>query len=237
MLLTAPTVSTPLPVLYSFRRCPYAIRARMAMAVAGQPAELREVLLRDKPQAMLEAGQRGTVPLLVLPDRTVLEQSVEIMDWTLRRRDPQGWLAQRDDPRLMGLLDANDGPFKRALDQYKYPDRFPGSSEVATAKDRALAHLQRLDEQLCRDAYLGGEAPGYFDAALFPFVRQFAAVDRAWFSSLSLGPLVAWWAAMLAHPAFTTVMAKVPVWQPGAPATEFLATLQHATAPDHDPIK
>ena len=105
-----------MPLLYSFRRCPYAIRARMALAQAGVAVELREVVLRNKPQAMLDASPKGTVPVLVLPDGTVIDESLAIMRWALAQNDAEGWLAQIDEPGLQQLIALNDGPFKQALD-------------------------------------------------------------------------------------------------------------------------
>src|SRR5206468_13064094 len=108
-----------LPILYSFRRCPYAMRARMAIAVSGQRCELREIVLKSKPPEMLAASPKATVPVLVLPGGSVIEQSLDIMRWSLTRHDPAGWLDHED----KHLIEANDGPFKHHLDRAKYPDR------------------------------------------------------------------------------------------------------------------
>ena len=187
------------------------------MVVAGQDAWLREVLLRNKPQEMLDAGTRGTVPLLMMPSGDALEESLDIMDWALGRHDPRGWLVQRDQPELVARLDANDGPFKLALDQYKYPDRFADvpAVELGAARERALAYLSALDELLVGQRYLGGEDPGFFDVAIFPFVRQFAAVDPPWFERSSCQRVVTWRSVMVEHPLFTTVMGKHVAWKQG----------------------
>ena len=127
---------TTLPILYSFRRCPYAMRARMAVAVSGVHVELREVVLRDKPPEMLEASPKGTVPVLVLPDGGVLEQSLDIMRWALAHSDPKDWLTHDD----QNLVLATDGPFKEALDRYKYPHRYD-LTDGSAHRDAALMHL------------------------------------------------------------------------------------------------
>ena len=172
------------PVLYSFRRCPYAMRARLALAVSGTRGELREVRLSAKPQAMLAASPKGTVPVLVLPGGTVLDESLDIMRWALTNRDPEGWLA-RDDA---GLIAMNDGPFKHDLDRYKYPERY--GVDAGAHREGGLAFLREIDRRLAHTAQLCGAARGLTDAAIMPFVRQFAAVDREWFGALPLAPAI-----------------------------------------------
>jgi glutathione S-transferase len=140
--------SPPAPVLYSFRRCPYAMRARLALTIAGIRCELREVRLRAKPAAMLAASPKGTVPVLVLADGTVLDESLDIMRWALNHRDPEAWLT-RDDAALIAM---NDGAFKHDLDGYKYPQRH--HSDPAAYRDRGLLFLQTLDatQRSCRSS-------------------------------------------------------------------------------------
>jgi len=210
-------------ILYSFRRCPYAMRARMALAVSGADPEQREVVLARKPVPMLEAGTAGTVPLLVLDEGTVLEESLDIMDWSLSVSDPCDWLRARQDPSLCALVELNDDRFKAAVDRYKYPQRRGLQRDDQAASEGATC-LQALEQRLTQ-RYIGGSSPDFFDAALFPFVRQFAAVDEAWFNGLPLPNVQAWRAQMLVHPAFTTVMRKVPEWAVGAPPTRFRACL------------
>lgn len=214
-------------LLYSFRRCPYAMRARMALAQAGVNPEHREIILRDKPAHMLAVGERGTVPLLALDDGTVMEESVEIMDWALARNDPNNWLRNRADPARSELLAQNDGPFKRDLDRYKYPERFPDEDveSLAGARGRAVKHLEAIEALLVMP-YLDGEDLGFFDAAIFPFIRQFSAVDRLWFAGLPLPRIVDWRARMLEHPHFTRVMKKVPLWSEGGDPIDFASTLR-----------
>jgi glutathione S-transferase len=170
----------PLPILYSFRRCPYAMRARMAMTISGVAFDLREIKLSAKPQAMLEASPKGTVPVLILSDGTVIDESLDIMRWALMQHDPEDWLA-RDDAALVAT---NDGDFKRALDRYKYPERHDGDALIH--RDRGLAFLVTLDHRLSSEGQLGGPTRGLTDAAIMPFVRQFASVDRLWFDALPL---------------------------------------------------
>jgi glutathione S-transferase len=156
-----------LPILYSFRRCPYAMRARMALLVSGQAVGLREVVLRAKPRALLDASPKGTEPVLVLPDGQVIEQSLDIMLWALRRRDPENWLSGRD----AGLIAANDGPFKHHLDHYKYAGRHDG--DPLPHRAAALGLLEPLEERLAAAPFLCGPARTLTDIAIFPFVRQF----------------------------------------------------------------
>lgn len=197
------------PVLYSFRRCPYAMRARLALVVSGTECELREVRLADKPAAMLEASPKGTVPVLVLADGKVLDESEEVMRWALSRNDPEGWL-ERDDAALIA---ASDGPFKHALDRYKYPNRY--DSDPLEHREQGLAFLRQLDERLSRYGQLCGKARGLADVAIFPFVRQFAGHDREWFDALPLPHLQAWLAGHLASPLFAAVMQREKPWQAG----------------------
>ncbi len=196
------------PVLYSFRRCPYAMRARLALAVSATCVELREVRLSAKPQAMLDASPKGTVPVLVLPGGNVIDESLDIMRWALARCDPEGWLLG-DDPDLIAT---NDGPFKRDLDGYKYPER---SGAAAPAhRESGLAFLRELEGRLADSAQLCGPARGLADAAIMPFVRQFAAVDREWFSALPLPHLQTWLDSHLASSLFETIMLRVAPWSP-----------------------
>ena len=169
-----------LPILYSFRRCPYAMRARLALAHAGLACELREINLRNKPQALLEASPKGTVPVLVLQDGCVIEQSLEIMLHALQSKDPDGWLAPTqgtlDD--MLALIGRNDSFFKQALDRCKYPERYTAEA-VNQAQTDALTWLADLDAQLAESGYLFGMNPSLADMALRPFVRQFARIDEA----------------------------------------------------------
>lgn len=207
---------TALPILYSFRRCPYAMRARMAVAVSGVQVELREVVLRDKPPEMLEASPKGTVPVLVLSHGRVLEQSLDIMRWALAQSDPKGWLDHDD----QNLVLATDEPFKQALDRYKYPHRYDLTDGTAH-RDAALAHLGDLNDRLAAAPYLGGAMPAFTDIALFPFIRQFAATDALWFAALPLPALQNWLAALVSSDLFASIMTRYPQWKAGNAPVHF----------------
>lgn len=203
---------TPRPVLYSFRRCPYAIRARMALDIAQIRLEHREVLLRDKPDAMLAASPKGTVPILVRPDGTVLEQSLDIMRWALRTSDPEGWLER--EAESIALLERVERDFKPQLDGYKYGHR--GSPEQAEAcREAGIAFLRGLEHRLA-DGHLLGARRSLADVGTFPFVRQFAHHDRAFFGSLGCSRLEQWLNSFLNSERFEQVMQKHAVWQPEA---------------------
>ncbi|MEH6790999.1 glutathione S-transferase [Parasphingorhabdus sp.] len=201
-----------LPILYSFRRCPYAMRARMALLVSGAAVRLREVVLRDKPDAMIAVSAKATVPVLVLPDGQVVDESLAIMRWALGRNDPQGWL--QGNAAETELIAEADGPFKHHLDRYKYPVRY---ENVDPEEHRAggLAFLEKLDRLIQPSGQLNGTKPSLADHAIFPFVRQFANNDRGWFDSLPLPALQQWLSDHLASPLFAVTMQKYPQWQSG----------------------
>lgn len=202
-------------ILYSFRRCPYAMRARLALVASGTRVELREVKLSAKPEALLMASPKGTVPVLVLPDGRVIDQSIDIMRYALARNDPEDWLSG-DDPDLIAM---NDGPFKHDLDRYKYPERH--GSDALSHRAAALRFLEKLEARLATNAYLRGPLWGLADAAIFPFVRQFAAVDPNWFDALALPSLKAWLGKALTSQLFTTAMIRVAPWVPEMPPVFF----------------
>lgn len=204
-----------LPVLYSFRRCPYAIRARLALKAAGLRVALREVALRDKPAALIELSPKATVPVLRLPDGQVLDQSLDIMQWALAASDPQDWLRADDSEEVRVLTTLNDGPFKQALDRYKYAPRHPERPAQAWRDDAVALMLAPLNARLGAQRFLLRDTPSLADMALVPFVRQFAAVDVAWFDDAPLAPLRAWLRALTGSPLFESVMARHPAWRPG----------------------
>lgn len=207
------------PVLYSFRRCPYAMRARLALAISGTACELREVKLSNKPDALLAASPKGTVPVLVPQDTQVIDESIDIMRWSLSRRDPEGWL-DRDDKDLIA---ANDGPFKHDLDRYKYPDRH-GSDSLAH-RESALGFLGELNARIAANGQLVGAQRGLTDAAIFPFVRQFAAVDRDWFGALPMPHLRKWLSGHLESPLFKAIMVRHQPWAEGDAPVRFAPPL------------
>jgi glutathione S-transferase len=205
-----------LPIFYSFRRCPYAMRARMALAASAVQVELREVVLRDKPSEMLEASPKGTVPVLLLPDGRVLDESLDIMRWALAQSDSMGWLAHDD----QNLVSATDGPFKIALDHYKYPHRY-GLTDGTAHRDAALTYLGDLNDLLSAAPYLGGARPAFTDIAIFPFVRQFAATDEIWFANLPLPALQNWLSALVGSDLFARIMRRYPQWKAGDAPVHF----------------
>lgn len=218
--MTGAPLLPALPVLYSFRRCPYAMRARLALAISGQAYELREVVLRNKPAEMLAASPKGTVPVLVLPDGEVIEQSLDVMLWALRRNDPEGWLAsaQGSLDNMLAFIAGNDGAFKRSLDRYKYPNRYAEESacdaEAFALLQRGLgaAWLLKLEGMLI-DGWLFGPRASLADMALLPFVRQFAHTDVAWFATQPWPRLQAWLVQFEASALYAGVMEKHVPWQ------------------------
>ncbi len=198
-------------ILYSFRRCPYAMRARLARAVSRVDCALREIKLSAKPAAMLIASPKGTVPVLVQPDGAVIDESLDIMRWALAQSDPSGWL-MRDDPALIA---ANDGAFKRALDRYKYPDRY--GTDACEHRAMGLEFLRGLETRLAFSDALCGPHFGLTDAAIVPFVRQFAGVEPAWFAVQSLPRVQRWLDAFLGSALYAAIMLRLAPWSPGDP--------------------
>jgi glutathione S-transferase len=184
----------------------------MAMAVSGIAYDIREVSLRAKPVAMLDASPKATVPVLELPDGRVIDESLDIMQWALQQNDPEHWLAPG--PEMMELVAVNDGPFKFHLDRMKYSNRYPGS-QPGEHRDAAVKLLLQLEQRLSIHVYLFGNAPSLADVAIFPFVRQFAHADATAFANDPLPALQKWLAQWEASTLFISVMQKHPLWQPG----------------------
>lgn len=201
-------------VLYSFRRCPYAMRARMALHISGEIYEHREVLLRDKPAAMLTASPKGTVPVYITKGGDVLDESLDLTIWALGRHDPENWLGSYD----FALVTQNDGPFKTHLDRYKYASRYDAAKkrgEVDPAhRAAALDILIELNARLTHSEHLSGPKRSLTDIAIFPFIRQFAAVEPEWWQAAPLPALRRWLEGHLQSPLFKAVMTKHPLWQP-----------------------
>jgi len=194
------------------------MRARLALRQAGQHVELREVALRAKPAELLAASIKGTVPVLVLPGGAVLEQSLDIMRWALARSDPQGWLSAAPEAEQLRWIQLNDTQFKPLLDRYKYPERFPEASALQYREAACALLLRPLDDALAASqAWLFGPQCSLADMALLPFVRQFAAVDAAWFDSQADMPaLRAWLQRFVDGVLFKAVMQqRLPPWAPG----------------------
>lgn len=212
----------PLPVLYTFRRCPYAMRARLAIAVSGQTCALREIALARKPTEMLAVSPKGTVPVLVLVDGTVIEQSLDIMMWALKRNDPEQWL-----PGDIVSMEANmqlillcDSEFKMHLDRYKYPQRYALADGLEHRANGAV-FLQGLNTALDTQDWLAGARFGLADAAIAPFVRQFAHTDPHWFAAQPWDALQRWLAAFETSALFQSIMAKYAEWTADQPTHYF----------------
>lgn len=200
-------VSENAPILYSFRRCPYAMRGRMAIAVSKTPVRLREILLRDKPDEMLEISPKGTVPVLV-KDETVIDESIDVMDWALSNNDPEDWLSRRED----ALIAENDGPFKHHLDRYKYSTRYE-DADKETHRTEGFKFLQTLEKHVADTPYLHGDARGLTDIAIFPFIRQFRIADPDWFDAQSIPNVQRWLKTLMESDLFKSVMKKYPLWK------------------------
>jgi len=202
----------PLPVLYSFRRCPYAMRARLALAISGQACELREVALKSKPPELLAASPKASVPVLVLPGGEIIDQSLDIMRWTLGQSDPGQWLPQAPQAaQVLALIEDCEQTFKHHLDRYKYPGRYAGADALAH-RSSAAAWLAGLERQLQTTGWLFGPSASLADMAIAPFVRQFAQTDPGWFAAQAWPQLCAWLAAFEASAEFAAIMAKHPLW-------------------------
>ncbi len=206
-----------LPIFYSFRRCPYAMRARMALQYSGVKVELREVLLKNKPESLLAINRDATVPLLVLPGGDVIDESWQIMLWAIRQNDHDFWLGENETlvSDVEMLLEMNDYSFKTDLDHYKYADRYP-EYPAEHYRSQGEEYLQDLEEALCESRFLLGWKMSAADIAIFPFIRQFACVDKQWFDCAADYPkLQAWLQAFMDSDLFESIMQKLPAWQEG----------------------
>ena len=211
-----------LPILFSFRRCPYAMRARLAIASSQQQCELREVVLRSKPQELFDASAKGTVPVLQLPDNTVIDESFDIMLWALAQDDPDSWLQpeQGSLDQMLALVAENDGMFKGHLDRYKYPVRYDLDSGIAD-RDAGATWLRTLNDRLVLSTYLFGSRPALADMAIAPFVRQYAHTDREWFRAQDWSALCRWLDTFLESATFMRIMQKYTLWTPGQQVVVF----------------
>ena len=200
------------PILYSYRRCPYAMRARMALAYAGIPVEIREISLKEKPPSMVAISPKATVPVMQYGN-LVLEQSLDIMRWALSQHDPDGWLTDENNMAVNTLIEVNDGSFKKILDQYKYPSRFPEVNPVDVLTNALNQHLRPFNDQLKKTQFLLGAKLSMADVAIFPFIRQFHMVDETLFSLYQLEDLKKWLNDCIESDLFLSIMQKHPVWQ------------------------
>ncbi|SLJ84779.1 glutathione S-transferase [Psychrobacter sp. DAB_AL43B] len=218
--------------LYSFRRCPYAMRARLGLLFAELQVELREIVLKNKPAQMLAISPKGTVPVLQVFDATVdaivdgavIEESREIMTWALEQQDPQGLVDTKVLDQANALIEQNDNEFKHWLDRYKYADRHLEMTQTEY-RQRGEVFLQVLEKLLAKNKYLLGDSISIADIGIMPFVRQFAHVDRDIFYSLPYPNLQQWLQHWLEHPLFLQAMIKFRPWQEGDDVMVFPASL------------
>ena len=199
-----------LPILYSYRRCPYAMRARLAIYVANIAIEVREISLRNKPAHLILVSPKSTVPVLVLQNGSVIDQSLDIMFWALRQYDLRNWL-DADFGKMQALITENDTHFKQALDRYKYPERHPQLAQ-AHYRQQGEVFLRQLETLLEQHTFLLKNTVSLADMAIFPFVRQFAAVDSAWFESSNYPKLQIWLNNLINTELFKRVMEKQPTY-------------------------
>lgn len=205
----------PLPVLYSFRRCPYAMRARLAIAAAGLQVQLREVVLKEKPAELLAISPKATVPVLQT-DAAIIDESRDIALWAFKQQDPAGFwqsLSEAQQQQTLMLIDETDGDFKDALDRYKYADRYP-EHDQSYYRQQGEQFLQKLENALSQQPFLVSQAPSLADIAVMPFIRQFVMVDQNWFNSAGYPQLQRWLNAFLQSAVFKQVMQHYPQWQP-----------------------
>ena len=198
------------PLLFTYRRCPYAMRARMSLLVAGIAFEGFEIVLRDKPAALLAISAKATVPVLQLPSGEVLEESWDIIHWALASQDPHGWWSRAQSVENLDLLARNDGLFKHHLDRYKYPERCSVFDRSVDREQAVNVLLRLLEQRLQFGPFLGGDIACATDIAVFPFVRQFAAVEPAWFFDQPFPAAQAWLERWLVSSLFQACMIKLP---------------------------
>lgn len=203
-----------MPILYSFRRCPYAIRARLALRYSDTQVELREVVLKDKPSSMLIASPKATVPVLVLDDNNILDESIDIMLWALKRSDPDKWLPQHTETEQLNIIAKNDHEFKYWLDRYKYFERFPEQTQDYYF-NKCLEFLHELESLIEKHGFLFQGQTTLADWAIFPFIRQFAFVDKATFDTLPIPRIQHWLNFFLENSLFEACMIKNAPWQEG----------------------
>lgn len=209
-----------LPILYSLRNCPFAIRARMAIYYAQQPIVLRDVVLSDKPNAMLTASPKGTVPVLVLtsPEASVIEESIEVMLWALSSTDPDDFLRQSQPEvlaKMMSMISTFDNEFKRLLEEYKCAKRYH-ETNISECRNRCETYIKDLEEKLSTHQFLMSDKPSLVDIALLPFIRQFSRVERQWYLQSPYPNLRRWLDHFLQSRMFSKVMTKHPIWSPNS---------------------
>jgi len=209
-----------LPILYSFRRCPYAMRARMAIHISSQKCEIREVLLRDKPPSMLEYSSKGTVPVLVLQSGEVIDESLDVIDWALNLNDPDNWQRSKNNEKTKELIKINDGEFKYHLDRYKYSKRYDNEDPEFHRK-KCLSFIEKVNSELQNSKYIFDDAISYIDISLLPFIRQFRIADNEWFDELPYENVKSWLSNFLNSELLESIMSKHDLWKEGDEVTIF----------------
>ena len=203
------------PILYTFRRCPYAMRARFAIRSSQIIVEVREIKLQEKPSEFLKLSPKGTVPVLITNSGEVLEESLDIINWVLNKNDPDKWLAngKLESHEITKLLDDLESKFKPNLDKYKYPNRFSGFDQFLY-RDKNLCFLEKLNSYLKNNKYLNCEHLTFLDYAVFPFIRQFRNIDQEWFDKLNFSLLNNWLNQIIDSEDFSSIMKKFKKWEP-----------------------
>ena len=217
--ISGPVIGPIIGILYSFRRCPYCMRAHLALKKAGLKIELREVMLSDMPEEALNISPKATVPILILRDGTVLDESWDIVKWALQQNDPDNWLGENDSflPDAEMLIETNDFSFKNDLDHYKYADRYPEYSEQHY-RQACEEFIEEIEDILTDNRYLLDNQLSLADISVFPFIRQFSLVDKSWFDQSPYPRVQTWLDSLISTPLFQQVFQKHDVWQPGETA-------------------
>jgi len=208
------------PVLYSFRRCPYCMRAHMALKYAGIKTELREVELKSLPDELLSVSESATVPVLILDENTVMDESWDIVKWALSQNDPDNWLGE-DDAYLLDaeiLIETNDYSFKTDLDHYKYADQHPENTQQYY-RQQCVEFIEELEDMLSENNYLLGDTLSLADIGVFPFIRQFSLVDKDWFDQAPYPGVQRWLSGLIGSALFRDVFQKHQLWKAGDPVT------------------
>ena len=196
------------------------MRARMAIYISGQKCELREVLLRDKPPSMLEYSPKGTVPVLILQDGNVIDESLDVIDWALNLNDPDDWQRSKDTKKTKELIKINDGEFKYHLDRYKYSKRYDNEDPEFHRK-KCLKFIESLNNELNNSKYIFDNNISYVDIVLLPFIRQFRIADMEWFDSLPYDNIKVWLSKFLDSFLLNIIMKKYDLWKEGDLAIVF----------------
>ena len=203
------------PILYSFRRCPYAMRARLAIKASGIIVEIREVELKNKPKEFLSISPKATVPVVCISSKQIIEESLDIMEWALKINDPLKLLKYEKLNRIEihNILNKLENEFKQNLDRYKYSSRFDLPSPKLY-RDKNLQTLNEFNNLLQNNKGICSSHLSFLDYAVFPFIRQFRNVNSVWFDSLELKFLQTWLYELIDSDEFSSIMKKYEIWNP-----------------------